>query len=968
MRRIARLAVAVVGATGVVVIFGWYTGLTALTKLPGFESMKPTTAVIISLLVAGMLLIDNRWAALTIGAVVAILGVLSLVEALSGTPMGAATLLPGIDSGTDSFVLAPATALVGFLLGSALVASVRARPWVSHGLALLSLCGSQIAFLGYIYGASTLYALDRFAAMAPQTFICVFVLGLFLLLHRHRDSPVGLLTDGGSAGALLRWAIPFFIFGPIMLGLLRLWGQQENLYDTNFGVVLLVIAMTILGCTVSWVAAVRLRTLDRLRDNSAAELLQANAGLESAVTERTSELSDTALKLNALVQVAPVGIVELDASGGLLTANEQWLALSGLQLEKSLGSGWATAIHPDDLERVSTEWGEHVAAGTAYQTSVRYRNPRGQITWVQVHTAPTVRDGIVVGHVAAVTDVTAVRIAEQEASAAHARFEAAFESSPLGTAIVTLDGYVVEGNRRLFELAGPAGRVLSRPIENIFKPSTSSDKDARTDDGANVSPSANVHTHQRSERELRGIDEICVNVSVAKIHEDDRVTGLLYQLEDVTARRLAEARVEHQAFHDSLTDLPNRLLLLNRLDEALLAVAHNDRGVGVLFLDLDGFKAVNDTLGHHSGDVVLIEVAARLVSGARTHDTVARIGGDEFIVLCPDMGTIEDVAVIAQRLQESLVRPITLGTATASIDASIGVAFGRGTADPETLLHDADQAMYLAKKQGHGHFEVFDEHDRGVTSQRLETESALREAVARGEIETWYQPIVDLQNGNEATVVATEALARWRRPATGIMMPGDFIALAEESGLIADIGQAVLNQACVAATALDQVIVSVNVSARQFASEDFGATVRQALRVSGLPPEQLCLELTESSLLDALSPAAATFADLRTLGVRLAIDDFGTGYSSFTQLRAFTFDLLKIDMTFIRGIEESARDRGVVEGILRLADVMHLDVIAEGIETAGQRDLLREMGCRYGQGYYFSRPSPAAQPTLVSHG
>ncbi|MDJ0337799.1 GGDEF domain-containing phosphodiesterase [Cryobacterium sp. PH31-O1] len=963
MRHVTRLAVAFVGATAVVVIIGWYSGLTALTKLPGFASMKPTTALLLLLIAIGLLLIEHRWAAVTIGAVVAILGALTLGEALSGTSIGVDTLLVGIMPGAGSLLMAPATALVGLLLGCALLASVWARPGLSHGLTLLALCGSQVAFLGFLYGASSLYAFGSFAAMAPQTFVCTIILELFLLHHRYGDSPVGLLTDRGSAGTLLRWAIPFFIIGPLVLGLVRLWGQQANLYDTKFGVVLLVITMTVLGCAVSWVAAVRLRDLDHLRDHAAAELAQSNAGLESAVTERTAELANTALQLNALVRLAPVGIVELDATGGLLTANDQWLALSGLRLDQSVGSGWAAAIHPADVERVTSEWAEHIAAGTGYQTSVRFRTPQGQINWVQVHTSPAYSDGVVVGHVAAVTDVTALRVAEHEASAARARFEAAFESSPLGTAIVTLDGYVMEGNRRLFELAGPADRVLSRPIENIFQPINPADETAA------VIPSAGRQVHQLSERQLRGsrAHEINVNVSVAEIHEGARVTGLLYLLEDITARRVAEARVEHQAFHDSLTDLPNRLLLLGRLDDALRAAAQNGRGVGVLFLDLDGFKAVNDTFGHQAGDAVLIEVAARLVSGARTDDTVARIGGDEFVVLCPDIGTTADVAIIAERLQHSLVQPIVFGAATASIDASIGVAFGRGTAEAESLLHEADQAMYLAKKQGRGHFRIFDERDRDVTLQRFETETALREAVARGEIETWYQPIVDLQEDGAATVVATEALARWRRPNTGIVMPGDFIALAEEAGLIGDIGQTVLNQACLAATALDQVVVSVNVSARQFARADFGAIVRHALQVSGLPPHRLCLELTESEVVEAIDSAAATLQELRALGVRWAIDDFGTGYSSFTQLRTFTFDLLKIDMTFIRGIEESSRDRGMVEGILRLADALHLDVIAEGIETAGQRDLLREMGCRFGQGYFFSRPAPSVQPTLVTH-
>ncbi|MDJ0376001.1 GGDEF domain-containing phosphodiesterase [Cryobacterium sp. PH31-L1] len=705
---------------------------------------------------------------------------------------------------------------------------------------------------------------------------------------------------------------------------------------------------------------VAVHDLEQLRDEATQALALANSQLESAVGARTKELADTAAQLHTLVRLAPVGIVQLDSTGGLLTANDQWLALSGLTLEQSQGSGWAAAMHPDDTERVGSEWAVHAADGTAYQTSLRFRTPNGRVNWVQVHSAPTYDNGVLVGHLASVTDVTALRLAEQRVTAMQARFEAAFASSPLGTAIVTLDGRVLEGNRRLFELTGAPASVLNKPVEDIFCVIEERD--------ATPSPfRAEQHAHQRSERQMRCSEgeEIWVNVNIAEIHEGERATGLLYQLEDVTARRLAEARVEHQAFHDSLTNLPNRLLLLARLDLALLEATRTNRGVGVLFLDLDRFKAVNDTLGHQAGDAVLVEVAARLLEGARTNDTVARIGGDEFVVVCPDLENEVDLTTIVERLQVSLGQPITLGCAVATIDASIGIAFGTSQDDPEALLVSADASMYRAKDRMHKTVRIVAEPV--VTSRRLELATALREAVVRGEIETWYQPIVDLQRSGEAAVVATEALARWRRPKTGIVMPGDFIGIAEDTGLITEIGAAVLHQACVAGTSLDHLAISVNVSARQFARDDFGAIVRHALHVSGLPSYRLCLELTESSLVEAIDSAAATFQDLRELGVRLAIDDFGTGYSSFTQLRAFTFDLLKIDMTFIRGIEESSRDRGVVEGILRLADVLHLDVIAEGIETAGQRDLLRQMGCRFGQGYFFSRPAPTVQPTLVSH-
>jgi diguanylate cyclase (GGDEF)-like protein len=456
--------------------------------------------------------------------------------------------------------------------------------------------------------------------------------------------------------------------------------------------------------------------------------------------------------------------------------------------------------------------------------------------------------------------------------------------------------------------------------------------------------------------------ETWVKVSIAEINEGESTGGLLYQLEDITARRLAEARVEHLAFHDPLTNLPNRLLLLDRLNQALLQAARHGQGVAVLFIDLDRFKFVNDSLGHHAGDAVLTEVGSRLRLHARSTDTVSRIGGDEFVVICPDVGSNRDVHKIADALQKAIAEPILVGDQVASVDASIGIAFGLGHDDAESLLRNADQAMYLAKGRGRARYEVFDDDLRGRIERRLDTELALRDAVHLGEIETWFQPIVDLQ---QQTVVATEALARWRRPEQGLVFPGEFIAIAEEVGLIKGIGTTVLGQACQAAASLNgRMAVSVNVSPRQFVQDDFGAVVKRALSESGLRPDQLWLELTESAVLDAIDSAARTFQELRSLGVRLAIDDFGTGYSSFTHLKAFTVDLLKIDLTFIRDLERSEHDRAIVEGILRLADSLNLDVVAEGIETTGQRDLLTEMGCRFGQGYLFSRPGPQASPDV----
>ncbi|MBC7441644.1 MAG: EAL domain-containing protein [Ramlibacter sp.] len=961
MRVVSRVGALSVGALGLIVLAGWYAGVSSLPEsIAGLWLVKPLTALALVLLAVAVLALDRRRVVLGLGIAVALIGALTLAEYILGAPLGIDLLPPGIDFTGQTSRMAPATALSLLLLGASVVASGLERTAVMGVLVLAALGISLVAVLGYAYGVSSLYTVAGLTSMALPTALALALMSGSLLLRRPSLGLAALFRDRGSAGRLLRQVIPFLVLGPFLLGWLRLWAERAGWFDTSFGVALLIMSMTFLTCVLVWVAARRLRDLDRQRDGAMQALAEANRSLESTVESRTRELAETADTLHTLIRIAPVGIVQLDAEGGLVFANDQWLALSGLTKGQSLQDGWASAIHPDDADRVLGEWQVNSAAGMPYETNLRFRTPAGQVNWVQVSTAPIREAETVIGHLASVTDVTALRVAEEAAAAASARFEAAFASSPLGTAIVSLDGTVLEANRRLLDLAGPSSPVVNEPIEAIFLPGDVGDSGQQADCSVD-GPS----TRQRLDRRMRRVDaeETWVKVSIAEIHEGEQTGQLLYQLEDITARRLAEARVEHLAFHDPLTNLPNRLLLLDRLNQALLQASRHGLGVAVLFIDLDRFKFVNDSLGHHAGDEVLTEVGIRLRLNVRTSDTVSRIGGDEFVVICPDVGSSRDVQKIAETIQKAIAEPIAVGDQYASVDASIGIAFGLGHDGAETLLRNADQAMYSAKGRGRARYEIFDDDLRTRIHQRLDTELALRDAVERGEIETWYQPIVDLQLN---TVVATEALARWRRPERGLVLPGDFIAIAEEVGLIKQIGTTVLGQACRAANALERgMAVSVNVSARQFVQDDFGQVVKRALDESGLPPDQLWLELTESAVLEAIDSAAKTFQELRGLGVRLAIDDFGTGYSSFTHLRAFTVDLLKIDLTFIRDLELSQHDRAIVEGILRLADSLNLDVVAEGIETTSQRDLLKSMGCRYGQGYLFSKPAPAVTPQVL---
>ena len=955
----SRIGAVFVGAVGLFVLIGWYTQIAALTTvLPGLAPMKPITAVALILL-SMALVFTRRWVGLSLAVATIALATLTLVGYALGSTLGIADWVPGIDLGALDPRMAPVSAVGVILVGAAAIAGRLHRIILMQVLAHASLLVSLIALLGYAYGVSSLYTVAGFTSMALHTALGIAVLSVVVLLQQPTVGLVGLLRDRGSAGELTRRFLPFLLLGPFILGWIRLWTQRQGWIDTVFGAAILITSMTVLGTALTWVAALKLKELDRQRNEAMQALAEVNHTLEEAVDHRTRELGEVADKLHTLIKIAPVGIVQLDSVGGFITANDQWLALSGRTLDETLDGGWANTIHPDDRDRVSAEWGAAVASELGYETTLRFQTPEAQVNWVQVSTAPIhgPESLTVTGHLATVTDITELRNAEEAATAAQARFEAAFASSPLGTAIVSLDGEVLEANKRLFDLAGRSTAVVAGHIDEIFMP-------AGADGGDRISLTDGPSTRQRMDRRMRRGDEeeTWVKVSIAEINEGESAGGLLYQLEDITARRLAEARVEHLAFHDPLTNLPNRLLLLDRLNQALIRAAHQGRGVAVLFSDLDRFKFVNDSLGHHAGDAVLTEVGIRLRMNARATDTVSRIGGDEFVVICPDVGSNRDVHKIAEALQKAIAEPIHVGDQVASVDASIGIAFGLGHDDAESLLRNADQAMYLAKGRGRARYEVFDDDLRARIERRLDTELALRDAVDLGEIETWFQPIVDLQ---QRTVVATEALARWRRPDRGLVLPGEFIAIAEEVGLIKGIGTTVLGQACQAAASLDEgMAVSVNVSPRQFVQDDFGAVVKRALKESGLPPHQLWLELTESAVLDAIDSAARTFQELRSLGVRLAIDDFGTGYSSFTHLKAFTVDLLKIDLTFIRDLERSEHDRAIVDGILRLADSLNLDVVAEGIETTGQRDLLTVMGCRYGQGYLFSKPGPVAAPAV----
>jgi diguanylate cyclase (GGDEF)-like protein/PAS domain S-box-containing protein len=454
-----------------------------------------------------------------------------------------------------------------------------------------------------------------------------------------------------------------------------------------------------------------------------------------------------------------------------------------------------------------------------------------------------------------------------------------------------------------------------------------------------------------------------VEVIATNLLSDDTVEGIVLTLRDVSERRSLEEELKHQAFHDGLSGLANRALFTDRLDHALERAARSKASLAVLFLDLDDFKLVNDSLGHASGDTLLIEVAQRLTNCLRGGDTAARFGGDEFAVLMEELVNTDEACDVAERITAALREPIMVQDREIRVRASIGIAFNRlGTEESSELIQAADVAMYAAKARGKGRYEVYQPALQASVVERLERTADLQRAVDEGEFELFYQPILSLEG---SPGIGFEALIRWRHPERGLLLPEEFIHLAEETGLIVPLGRWVLVTACRQAREWQRLFpdamplrLSVNISARHFQHDSLIGDVAKALQQSEFDAHSLVLEITENVLVQDTETVIPRMVALKDLGVSLAIDDFGTGYSSLSYLKRFPIDILKVDKAFVDDVME---DGALAETIVRLGQTMHLQTVAEGIEQAGQLETLRTFGCQFGQGFYLARPLPVAE-------
>ena len=546
-------------------------------------------------------------------------------------------------------------------------------------------------------------------------------------------------------------------------------------------------------------------------------------------------------------------------------------------------------------------------------------------------------------------------------------FQSAFESAPVGMALFGVEGdtrgRVLQVNQALCEfLRTPPENLLANGLEELTHPN---DVDAHLA-SMEALLSGGVSTSALETRYGRPDGDVVTGILHCSLLRDQAGRPLygIGQLQDITERKRVERELAHRALHDPLTGLPNRLLFMDRLAHALQQAERRGTRAAVIFADLDNFKVINDSLGHGVGDDLLVAIAERLKRILRPADTVSRFGGDEFTILCEDVGDDDDISAVAERMSEEMAAPFKVQGRQVFLTLSLGIAPSGDGGEPAELLRDADAAMYSAKAAGRARHAIFDGAMRRRAVKRLEMEHALRRAIDQGELRLVYQPQVELASGE---IFGFEALLRWHDPERGVVPPLEFIPLAEETGLIIPIGEWVLEQACLQARRWRDaqpdacLKVSVNLSVCQLADRSLPGTVRRVLDETGVPANDLWLEITETALMEEQGTKVDALANLERLGVRLAIDDFGIGFSSLNRLRQLPpVEAIKIDKAFVDGLGVHSADRAIVAAAIGLASALGATTVAEGVETADQVAALRELGCDLAQGYHFARPKPPA--------
>ena len=722
------------------------------------------------------------------------------------------------------------------------------------------------------------------------------------------------------------------------------------------------------------------------------------------IAEDVTEVRQTLFEVQAIMTNATIGIM-YTRNRIIQRYNPAFAAIFGYRNGEALGRS-TRIVYPDDqsFHDFGATAYPQLARGIPYRAETELVRKDGTRIWGQLNGYLFNPDDPELGAIWMFEDRTRERLDEVQLRNALMENRAILDNAVLGIAVVE-DGVTLHCNSKMEELFGtPAGGMDGTPVRRLY-PDEATWLTARAETARSFAE-GQVHTAEyrmarrdgtlfwarlsgrlfdaqdRSGRSVWLIDDVTAQreaadaIRRARDELEIRVAARTAELaganallqEEIAERRQAEARIHHMAYYDALTRLPNRALLADRLECALRTAHRNGRKLAVMFLDLDHFKNINDSLGHATGDQLLCEVGRRLCTAVRDSDTVARLGGDEFVVLLPDIGGAQDCAQVADKIIDALATPFPLEGRSLHISPSIGICLCPDDGnDVETLMRHADAAMYHAKALGRNNYQFFDQRMNQTAARRFELESSLRGALAREEFELHYQPIIDTATRR---LHALEVLLRWRRgdhPGGQVLVgPDEFIPILEENGMIVPVGEWVIRTACEQSMSwqrqgLAAVPLAINLSARQFMHAGLVDSIRRIVGETGIDPSLVEFELTETALMQHGGQTLEILRQINGMGMRLSIDDFGTGYSSLAYLKRFPVRKIKIDRAFVRELEASSEDRAIVAAVMALANSLGLSVVAEGVETEGQYDLLGGYGCQYAQGYLFARPLPVDQ-------
>ncbi|HET9657292.1 MAG TPA: EAL domain-containing protein [Kineosporiaceae bacterium] len=684
----------------------------------------------------------------------------------------------------------------------------------------------------------------------------------------------------------------------------------------------------------------------------------------SAAVEGERSLQMAQGRLRAFFDQNPVGMVEIDFGGRLLAANQALGTMLGLTVDEVLARTIPALTHPASTPSPVEVYGEIMRTGHWTGEQLARRTDGDPVPVLHALSLVRAPDGSPHHLAGIVVDITAWKAAEQALRASEEQLRLSFDGALIGVSLIDLApralGTVLRANTALCDFLGRReSELIGLTFDEVVHP-----EDATAWRSAATGLARGEFGSWRAEARFvhAGGGYRWGLISAAAVHDrEGRPLHAVSQVEDITARKEAESRLVRQALHDGLTGLANRLYLQDHLRHALARADRTGTKVGVLFLDLDNFKAVNDVLGHAGGDELLREVGRRLTGALRAEDVAARLGGDEFVVVCADLATADEIRPLAQRLVDVLAEETWIAGRLVNTAASVGAAVSRPGADPDVLLRDADAAMYRAKGRGKGCWEIADEALHAAAARLLEVEAGLRSALVQDELELHYQPTVQLRTGR---LVGVEALLRWRHPRRGLLLPADFLDVAEDRRLMVQIGDWVLRRACHQAADWQRrfgeraPVVAVNIASVQVGRQALAARTRDLLGATGLAAQRLCLEITERQVIDLAGSSARDLQDLAGLGVQLAVDDFGTGYSGFGYLRSLPVHVLKLDRSFVAGLGRDRTDTAITRSVVALGQTLGLTVVAEGVETEEQRELLLDLDCPQGQGWLWQSALP----------